>query len=207
MLALMKRVPWWVWVSLAPLGLGAWTPLVPGLELRRRLWIALGVVLSLVTIAGWTIAVNSEENEGDLGGMFIILGWVGALVGTLLIRRPYLREVSSTFARDREAAEARLKERHDALELAENDPALALELGIGRPDLPGARHAGLVDVNHAPAAALQRLPGVDEALALRIVALREEVSGFSSVTDFGAVLDLDGHAVERLRGRAVFLPR
>jgi DNA uptake protein ComE-like DNA-binding protein len=62
-------------------------------------------------------------------------------------------------------------------------------------------------VNNAPAGALLELPGVDRALADRIVAVRDEVGGFSSVDDFGSVLDLDGHAVERLRDRAVFLPR
>jgi DNA uptake protein ComE-like DNA-binding protein len=39
------------------------------------------------------------------------------------------------------------------------------------------------------------------------VQLRDELDGFSSVNDLGNVLDLDGHAVERLRDRVVFLPR
>jgi hypothetical protein len=207
MLAPMKRLPWWVWVSLAPLGLGAWAPLVPGIELRRRWWIAWGVVWSVVTVAGWAIAVSSPPDEGDVGGGLIILGWVGAFATTLVIRRRYLAEAGSAFVRGREAAEQRLEERREALELAVREPALAVELGIGRPDLPGAQHAGLVDVNNAPVAALRRLPGVDEALARRILDVRAEVNGFSSVTDLGTVLDLDGNAVERLRGRTVFLPR
>ena len=82
-----------------------------------------------------------------------------------------------------------------------------MELGIGRPDKPGARHAGLVDVNNASLSALLKLPGIDDALATRIVEIRAEINGFASVHDLGGMLDLDGHAVERLDDRVVFLPR
>lgn len=37
--------------------------------------------------------------------------------------------------------------------------------------------------------------------------IREEVNGFSSLADMGAVMDFDGNQVERLRELAVFLPR
>ena len=115
--------------------------------------------------------------------------------------------VGSDFLRERQAAERRLAERREAQKLAVENPALALELGVGRPDRPGAQSAGLVDVNNAPVEALRLLPGIDEAKALRIVRLREELNGFSSLHDLGAVLELDGHAVERLRDDTVFLPR
>src|SRR5204862_2910787 len=111
------------------------------------------------------------------------------------------------FSKKRAAAEERLRERREAQRLARERPEVAKELGVGRPDRPGAQAAGLVDVNNAPVAALARLPGVDDALAHRIADVREEVDGFQSVEDLGAVLDLDGHAVERLRDHAVFLPR
>ena len=51
------------------------------------------------------------------------------------------------------------------------------------------------------------LPGIDEAKAMKIVRLREELNGFASLHDLGAVLELDGHTVERLRDDTVFLPR
>jgi DNA uptake protein ComE-like DNA-binding protein len=44
-------------------------------------------------------------------------------------------------------------------------------------------------------------------MASRIVALREQLNGFRDVHDLGAVLGLNGHAVERLRDETVFLPR
>ena len=137
----------------------------------------------------------------------IILGWVGALATTLTIRPTYQSETASGFAREREAAEQRLQERREGQRMAAEQPDLAVELGIGRPDRPGARAAGLVDVNNASAAALTTLPGIDEALATRIVELRAELNGFASVHDLGGLIDLDGNAVERLEDRVVFLPR
>ena len=201
----MGRVPWWVWVSAMPFGLGAWTPVVPGVALRRPLWIALGVLWTLVAVAGWVAAVVNDGGSG--AGGLIILGWVGAIATTLTIRPAFNRTSGSAFVRERRAAERRLAERREAQRLAVENPVLALELGVGRPDRPGAQSAGLVDVNNAPREVLRLLPGIDEAKAMKIVRLREELNGFASLHDLGAVLELDGHAVERLRDDAVFLPR
>jgi len=201
----MGRVPWWVWVSATPFGLGAWTPVVPGVALRRPLCIGLGLLWALVALAGWAAAVANDG--GSAAGGLIILGWVGAIATTLTIRPAFNRTAGSLFSREREAAERRLQERREAQQLALENPALAVELGVGRPDRPGARSAGLVDVNNAPLEALRLLPGIDEAKAMKIVRLREELNGFASLHDLGAVLELDGHAVERLRDDTVFLPR
>jgi hypothetical protein len=200
----MKRVPWWVWVSATPLGLGAWAPIVPGRQLGRRSWIAWGALWVASTVAGWILA--GESDGGSLAGFLIVAGWCGAIATTLIIRPSYLRH-SPRFVEAREAAEQRLDERREAQRLALEQPELALELGVGRPDRPGAQHTGLVDVNNASVSALLQLPGVDDALATRIVEVRAEINGFSSVHDFGSVLDLDGHAVERLADEVVFLPR
>jgi DNA uptake protein ComE-like DNA-binding protein len=201
----VRSVPWWVWVAGTPLGLGAWTPIVPGRELRKRAWVGWGVLWSLLTFAGWVGAVTNDGGAG--AGLAIIGGWVGAIATTIAIRPTYLAESGSSFTRSREAAEQRLQERRQAQRLALENPALARELGVGRPDRPGAQAAGLVDVNSVPAAVIATLPGIDPALAHRIVDAREQVNGFSSLADFGGVVDLDGNAVERLRDHVVFLPR
>jgi DNA uptake protein ComE-like DNA-binding protein len=201
----MDRVPWWVWVSATPMGLGAWTPVVPGKQCGRPRWIAAGVLWSVIVLAGWALAIINDGGAG--GGLLIILGWVGGLATALAIRPAYASETASGFAREREAAEQRLEERREGQRMAAEQPDLAVELGIGRPDKPGARAAGLVDVNNASAAALTTLPGIDEALATRIVELRSELNGFASVNDLGGLIDLDGNEVERLKDRVVFLPR
>jgi DNA uptake protein ComE-like DNA-binding protein len=64
-----------------------------------------------------------------------------------------------------------------------------------------------VDVNHASAEVIARLPGVDDDLARRTVEVREEINGFSSLADYGHVLGLPAPVVERLRDEVVFLPR
>lgn len=78
-------------------------------------------------------------------------------------------------------------------------------MGVGRPDIPGADDYGLVDVNHCPAVALTRLPGISNDLAARIVREREQAGGFSSPEDLGVLLDLPPAAVDEIRDIAVFL--
>jgi hypothetical protein len=106
-----------------------------------------------------------------------------------------------------EAARERLAHREKALELARENPQLALEAGVGRPDLPGAYDGGLVDVNHAPVEVIAGLPSLDKNLVDQIVAARERLGGFASLEDLGTVLDLPGDQVEDLRQHVVFLPR
>jgi DNA uptake protein ComE-like DNA-binding protein len=83
---------------------------------------------------------------------------------------------------------------------------VARELGVGRPDVPGAEWMEVVDVNHASAEAIATVTRFDSALIERIVRAREE-RGFSSAEDVGHVLDLDPDVVEQLRNVTVYLPR
>lgn len=202
----MKRFPWWVWVVAIPFGFGVWAIVVPGVERRRWSWVALGVTWTAVVLFGAT-ADDTGLLEDRVAGMVVMAGWIGGLATVFAIRSLYLQEPRSSFELDKAAAARRLRERRDAQRVAVEDPDLAKELGIGRPDLSGARAAGLIDVNNVPPSALTELPGIDEVAAARIVELREELNGLSSVHELGDLLELDGHAVERLRDRAVFLPR
>jgi hypothetical protein len=167
--------------------------------------VALGAVWSLIAVAGWVVAIAT--NGAGAGGLLIILGWAGAVATSFAVRDRYRELLGSPFETAFLGAEGRLADRDRARKLALERPALALEMGIGRPDLPNAQSAGLVDVNNAPARVIARLPGVDDALAQQVVHAREDVHGFSSVEDLGAALDLDGNAVEDLRNCVVFLPR
>ena len=196
----------WAWLSLIPLGLGAWAPIYAGARARQLRWCVLGAVWTLITLAGWIASVASNGTSGVAGGL-IIGGWVGAIATSFAIRPAYSRLLGSPLEAALTGAELRLADRDRARQLARERPALAREIGVGRPDLPDAHDAGLVDVNNAPAAILAQLPGVDDALATRIVEARAETRGFSSVEDMGTVLDLDGNLVEDLRDRVVFLAR
>lgn len=187
------------------MGLGVWASTYAGVVARNRRWCALGLLWSIVVLAGWILAV--VEHGGAAGGLLILGGWTGGIASAFAIRSSYREVMGSSFDEALVGAEQRLNDRERARTLARDRPAVAKELGVGRPDIPGAQAAGLVDVNNAPARVLATLPGVDDSLAARIVSTREEVHGFSSVDDLGLALNLDGDVVEDLRSRVVFLPR
>jgi hypothetical protein len=200
----------WPWISLIPIGFGAWAPIYAGVKARVTGWILLGILWSAIVVAGFVanaVSTSGRSGNNDFAGFLLILGWVGAIATSFSIRGAYERRMSSPLQQAALAGEQRLEDRRRAIELARHDPALAREIGIGRPDEHGAADAGLVDVNNCSVTALLKLPGVTGDIATQIIEAREKVNGFSSLEDLGITLDLDGELVERLRGQAVFLPR
>jgi hypothetical protein len=196
----------WPFVSLIPLGLGAWAPIYAGVKAQRAAWSALGAVWSAIVIAGFVMSSGHGHNH-TAAGLVIIVGWVGAIATSFIIRPAYDQQMGSPLEAATEAGEQRLQDRAQAIELARQKPALAREIGVGRPDVQGANDAGVVDVNNASVTALLKLPGVNGDVATEIIETREKVNGFSSLEDLGETLDLTGDLVERLRGKVVFLPR
>jgi hypothetical protein len=101
----------------------------------------------------------------------------------------------------------RLLARRKALAIVRDNPDLATELRIGRPDLPRSfDDAGLVDVNHVPASFLVELPGIDAPLAERIVAARDEVGGFVSISDLEITLELASMTISQVKEHLIFRP-
>jgi hypothetical protein len=198
------------WVLLSPLGWLNWTAfLYAGLRTRTRRWLVYAgvyLVASAVSIA-LIASFDTESWQSDAGAWVGLFSWGVSLVHALAIRREFLDRVEALEDPRLEAAEDRLRRTELARRIAAENPRRARRLGIGRPDVDGSFDGGLVDVNHASADAVERLPGIDKRLARRIVELREEIEGFSSLEDFGHVLDLPAPIVDRLRERAVFLPR
>lgn len=198
----------WPYLSLIPLGLGAWAPIYAGARARVATWCLLGVLWSACIVAGFVQdSVGGHAGSDDLAGALFIVGWVGAVATSFTIKPSYERRMSSSLLAATTAGEQRLQERRQALKIARENPALAREIGIGRPDVAGATAAGLVDVNNASASVLMKLPGIDDDVATQVIKGREELHGFASLEDMGAALDLDGDLVEGLRDRVVFLPR
>jgi DNA uptake protein ComE-like DNA-binding protein len=200
---------WWILLTLVPLGITAWVALVyAGVRAKRRLWIAFGLLYFACLVAGFWL-IDEDRDAGtrdDVALALWFVAWAAPFGHALAIRRRFL-ELTEQPLPELARAEARAAERAKGRSLAAADPVRALELGVGRPDLDHAFDAELVDLNNAPRAVLERLPGVDAALAERIVAVREEVEGFSSVEDFGHVLGLDADTIDRLRRDVVVLPR
>lgn len=97
--------------------------------------------------------------------------------------------------------------RRQAKALAGRDPAAAAELGIGRPDRPtDYDDGGLIDLNHAPAAAIATIPGVDDAAAAAIVEARNSRGAFTCAAEVDVYASLSPALTATLDEYGVFLP-
>lgn len=196
----------WLWWTAILLGAAA--PFAAGLRVRERSWIVGGGVMLVVEIVG--LALNGGADGAttplqDFGTGLFAAGWFAGIAFVAAFRGRYrtmMRAASHLEAREA-VHSGRNAERERARTLARTDPAEALRRGVGRPDLAGSDHGWVVDVNHAPAAVLETLPGVEPDLARRIVAARGSIGLASSIDDLGLMLDLDHRTVERLRATAV----
>ena len=96
--------------------------------------------------------------------------------------------------------------RQESRELADRDPVLATELGIGRPDLGrGYDDGGLINVNTAPAPLIARVGDVELRHAEAIVAARAARGGaFFNLGEVLVDVDLPPHVQDQLRERAIF---
>jgi len=105
-----------------------------------------------------------------------------------------------------EEAKARARRRQEARALAAQNPMMARELLIGRPDIPGRQYddGGLIDVNSVPATELARL-GIDPQTAQRIVQLRAQTGGFTSAEELAMLADLPPHLLPNLLEYGLYL--
>jgi len=178
-----------------------------GVRARRPRWLVWAGVYA-ATLAGWLV-LDAPAHPGNtaqgVGAALALITWIGGGVHALVVSNDAVRRIHGSEDPRLEAAKTRIERRAEGRHLLASQPALARELGVGRPDVPGSDDYGLVDVNHCPAAALTRLPGITGDLADRIVSQRAQAGGFSSVEDLGVLLDLPPATVDGLRDTAVFL--
>jgi len=211
MIARVHRGPkaWWVALAAVPLGFGVGPAFLYAAARARAVSYAIyGVAWLAVCLTGLVLTlVYPEDSSGDQFGSFLmVMTWIAGGVQAWAMRGAWARRVRAHDADPILRARHRLERRDELRRLAQRDPRLAREMGIGR-GRANVDDAGLVDVNHASQAVLAELPGVDSALAHRIARARQEVRGFSSVEDLGTVLDLPAEVVEEMRDRAIFIPR
>jgi DNA uptake protein ComE-like DNA-binding protein len=199
----------WVLASFIPIGWLTWLGLgYAGFRAKRPLWVAIGVAYGLIAAAALVVTSlddNITGTEDDLGYLAMFFGWGAGIVHSLVIRKAYLRRLAILDDPALQAARIAQERQAYVRELAQSDPQLAREAQIGRSG--GFDEGGVVDVNHAPVEDIADLPRIDAATARRIVVVRADLGGFSSLEDLGMTMDLPGDIVEDLRGRVVFLPR
>jgi hypothetical protein len=198
----------WVIATLFPFGWFTWLGfLYAGFRAKQPAWIAAGagyLVLIAAAIVVTSLDNNTDGAEDNIGYLTMFLVWGGGIAHALAIRKPYLRRLAIIDDPALQAARTAEERRAFARQIAQRNPQLARDAGIGRGG--GFDEAGVVDVNHAPVEDISDLPGIDAATARTIVAVRDGVGGFSTLEDLGMTMDLPGDVVERLRGRVVCLP-
>lgn len=93
--AVAGRRALWPWLSLLPLGLGVWAPVVGGVRAGVRCWTVLGVFWSALAAAGWVVtAVASPESHTEgIGAVLIVVAWMGGVVTSFVIRPEYERRL------------------------------------------------------------------------------------------------------------------
>ncbi|MFC9971266.1 ComEA family DNA-binding protein [Spirillospora sp. NPDC127200] len=145
-----------------------------------------------------------------LGGLMLTTLWIAGTAHAFVARPSAFPRGHVPSPGNRHAvrvARYRRMLREEARELAAEDPALAHELRIGRPDLPRAYDdGGLIDVNGAPPQVLSALPGLTPELVERIVRLRRERGGFVSAEELSVDIDLPPDRLAKVAEYALFLP-
>ena len=179
-----------------------------GMRARRRDWLIwAGVYLSvLIGAFGIDAAVGEKDWSETMAGFVLFALAGGGLAHAIAIRRTLYGAIADPASAEYERAERKLAARELGRKLAREDPAKARQIGVGRPDLPRSFDAELVDLNSAPAAAIASVAGVEMTTAERVVTIRAETSGFSSVEDMDLMVDLPPAEVSRLRDAGVCVP-
>jgi hypothetical protein len=219
--------------AVTPLSLvfGAAPTFVIAAIMRRSWWFALAaagyasayvVGLVLISTAPTDASGVAVGAAGAVGGALLGLPCLFGLGHALAVRRtvfalptpqrqrrleparplPRPRPPQRALVRALEARELR----KEARDLLESDPALAEQLGIGRPDLHrGFDDGGLVDVNHAPPETIANVLGLGSGHVRQIVEVRGALGGFTSTADLEVHTDLPAGLLDRLSEQLVFL--
>lgn len=215
---------WYYVVVVGTAGVFAWVPFLHaavrlGTARARRLAVLIGGLDAGLYVL---LALTPQDSQGQatsgpistIGGL-LALGLI--IVGCVLVAplRRMAYEGTPTDAVDEQApvdpaisaALAARARRDEARQLAADDPLLARELHIGRPDLPRTYDdGGLVDLNSAPAEVIAKACDVPAGVATAIVSTRESRGEpFTNVDELFVLADLPVATWDRIRDRAVLL--
>jgi len=213
------RGGWWFFVHVLSFGILSPVPFAhAAVRTRRSLHTALAVVYLVLVILCFTlIGISPKGADGRVegptataGGMGIILILLGGIVHLIFLRQQVFGDPREADPRHADpsvqaALQARQK-RSEARQLAANDPLMAREVRIGRPDLVRTYDdGGLVDLNSAPAPVIATVLGVEPAIAELVVAARTAAGRFYSVDDVFSYADLPLETWDVVRDRGIVL--
>ncbi|WP_131735717.1 ComEA family DNA-binding protein [Actinomadura roseirufa] len=200
----------WAFIPFITFGYG--TPFSFLYAAIRRKSVNLGV-----TAAGYGLAtlvtmgmIGSDLLLTVFGSFMTVLLWIAGTAHAFAVRSSvFPKEIPRNRRNEHaiEVAKYRRTLRAEARALAAEDPALAHELRIGRPDAPRTfDDGGLVDVNHAPQHIIAALPGMTPELTERVIRRRDLQGAFVSAEEMAVDADIPPDLVPQLAEYTIFLP-
>ena len=174
-------------VSILSIGMLSWGVIAYYAGRRRSLPLAFVTVGYLVAeVVGIFMLGGAEPSpttlRDEVGFALIMMVAIGGAAHGIILH--LMSPGSSRLAAATAPDSARQLRRAQARDIAYHHPAIARELNIGRPDLPGTfDDGGLVDLNAAPEHILATVTGLDLWLARRIVTDRSMRGSYASVDD------------------------
>jgi DNA uptake protein ComE-like DNA-binding protein len=218
---------WYFVVVVATVGMFAWVPFLHAalrLEtVKARLLLALFVGLDLLLYVLFAVAPKDGQGHtvdgviSAVGGMLLVgIVIAGCILLASLRRMVYDgMPVDIAPAKQHPAVDPAIQavlagraRRDEARKLAAEDPLLAHELRIGRPDVTkDYDDGGLVDLNHATADVIAETCGIPVDTAAIIVRARDlRGEPFANVDELFVMAELPVATWDGIRDRAVLLP-
>ena len=125
----------WPYISLIPIGFGAWAPIYAGVKAREPKWVALGALWTAMIVIALLVSGGHGHGNDGLVGALAIIAWVGGIATSFSIRSAYDHQMGSPVLRAAEVGEQRLRDRQRALRIAQGEP----RAGQGDGDRPPRR--------------------------------------------------------------------
>jgi len=152
-------------------------------------------------------AGNQDNQRGNIDTRGVIVGLLVTLlcVAIAAVAERRLLQSSPVLRREIISQQRAARRGH---RLAATQPRLALELGIGRPDLnKGFPDGGLLDLNHLPSDHLMTLLKIPASDVEEIVNVRQQVGGFESLTELLDLVSLTSEIPHDVVNRLIFCSR
>jgi hypothetical protein len=197
----------WLWAvsPLVTFGIAAPVAFLWAAQRVRSLhFVVAAIVYTVLVLLGFALP------DEDLASVFTTVSWLAGTAHALVVRSSVFgaHRTPQDFAMEAamDAAKDRRELRRKALKIATEDPGLARELGIGRPEVRRTfDDGGLVDVNSVPAEVLMGLSGMTAEMAERVVQVREIRGPYASVDELSVYAELPPGLAERLAEYLLFL--
>jgi hypothetical protein len=196
----------WALVPLITLGLGSVATFgYAAIRLRSR-WLGFCAATYGLAALAFLLLTNVEPDPSWQSNLGVGIGLTAAAIATghaFAIRQSVF---NGPIVTPEDKARDALRRRDRSRKLLTDNPQLARELNIGRPDLQSDfDDGGLIGVNHVPERCLILLPGVDAFLASKIIEVRDSIGGFDSLDDMEVLLGLPPRQLDWARERTIFV--